>query len=327
MTKVLITTIPFADKNKLPIDLLNGAGIEFVINPLKRKLCEGELIEMVSDYDALIAGTEPLTEKVLSNAKNLKLISRVGIGLDSVDLLYAEKNNIQVSYTPDAPAPAVAELTLGMMLSLLRHIHTANLEMHSGNWHRYFGRRIPEITIGVIGAGRIGSRVIRRLTAFGSPRILVNDIEPKSDITDKLKLEWVDKEYIYKNSDLITIHVPLTKLTKNMITYKVLKSMKSDSIIINTSRGGIINEYDLAKVLKEGYLLGAGIDVFDQEPYFGDLAKIPNCLLTSHMGSMSVDCRTKMEIEATEEVVRFFSGKKQKEPVPIEEYNMRRMFN
>ena len=102
--------------------------------------------------------------------------------------------------------------------------------------------------------------------------------------------------------------------------------MKSDAIIKNTSRGGIINEIDLAKVLSDGHLLGAGIDVFDKEPYEGPLSKISNCLLTSHMGSMSIDCRTKMEIEATEEVVRFFAGKKQREPVPKEEYNMRRMF-
>ncbi len=117
--KVLITTVPFGDKNRLPLELLEDAGIEFVINPLGKKLTEQELVDMVTDYDAIIAGTEPITDLVMNKASKLKLISRVGIGLDSVDLLAAEKRGIKVSYTPDAPAPAVAELTIGLMITLL----------------------------------------------------------------------------------------------------------------------------------------------------------------------------------------------------------------
>jgi D-3-phosphoglycerate dehydrogenase len=113
MPKVLITTVPFADRNRLPLELLESAGIEYLINPLGRKLKEPELAQMAADFDVLIAGTEPITEHVMAQASRLKLISRVGIGLDSVDLLAAEKRGIQVSYTPDAPAPAVAELTVG----------------------------------------------------------------------------------------------------------------------------------------------------------------------------------------------------------------------
>ena len=116
MPRALITTIPFGDKNRLPIDLLESAGIEYVINPLGRKLKEEELADMITDFDILIAGTEPITDRVMRSASRLKLISRVGIGLDSVDLLAAEKRGIQVSYTPDAPAPAVAELTIGLLI-------------------------------------------------------------------------------------------------------------------------------------------------------------------------------------------------------------------
>ena len=141
MLKILITTIPFADKNNLPLELLKSVGAEVTINPIGRKLKEEELMELVGDYDILIAGTEPITSKVLHKAKKLKLISRVGIGLDSVDLSEAKKRGIMVSYTPDAPAPAVAELTMGLMLSLLRNIHLSNIEMHRGQWYRYFGRR------------------------------------------------------------------------------------------------------------------------------------------------------------------------------------------
>jgi len=324
MPKVLITTVPFADKNRLPLELLEGAGLDYVINPLGRKLTEDELTELIGNYDAVIAGTEPITKKVLSCARKLKLISRVGIGLDSVDLIEAEKRGTQVSYTPDAPAPAVAELTIGLMLALLRHVHVANSQMHQGIWHRHFGRRISEITIGIIGTGRIGGRVLRRLAAFGSSRILVNDIHPTPNVADKLKLEWVDKETIYREADLISLHVPLTSYTKNMINYHDLKKMRPDAIVINASRGGIINEHDLARVMNEGHLSGAAIDVFEQEPYTGPLTKIERCLLTSHMGSMSIDCRTKMEIEATEEVVRFFSGQPLHGSVPSGEYDVQK---
>ena len=126
MSKVLITTVPFGDKNRLPIEQLEAAGIECLINPLGRKLKEEELVEMVADFDVLIAGTEDITDAVMAKASHLKLISRVGIGLDNVDLLAAERRGIKVSYTPDAPAPAVAELTIGLMLALLRSIHVCN---------------------------------------------------------------------------------------------------------------------------------------------------------------------------------------------------------
>lgn len=323
MLNVLITTVPFADKNSLPLELLKGVGANFVINPIGRKLKEEELAELIGDFDILIAGTEPITANVLNRAIKLKLISRVGIGLDNVDLLEAQKRGILVSYTPDAPAPAVAELTIGLMLSLLRNIHLANKQMHDGEWNRYFGRRISEITIGIIGVGRIGGRVLRRLSAFGTPRILVNDLTPNRNVAEKLKLEWVDKETIFKEADLISLHLPLTPQTKNLVKKEELLTMKQDALIINTSRGGIINENDLYSVLNSGHLGGAAIDVFEQEPYSGDLARIERCILTSHMGSMSIDCRIKMEIEATEEAVRFISKMPLQGLVPNSEYQFR----
>lgn len=324
MARVLITTVPFGDKNRLPIEQLEAAGIDYLVNPIGRKLTEDELAGMVTDFDVLIAGTEPITGKVMAHAKCLKLISRVGIGLDSVDLLAAEHRGIKVSYTPDAPAPAVAELTIGLMLSLLRSVHVANAQLHRGEWHRHFGRRIAEVTVGIVGAGRIGGRVLRHLSALGAPRILVNDIHPNQHVAPELKLEWVGKETIYREADVISLHVPLTGQTRNMIRRDQLLQMKQDAVIINTARGGIINEQDLAAVLTAGHLSGAAVDVFNQEPYTGELAQIDRCLLTSHMGSMSVDCRTRMEIEATEEAIRFLTGQSLRGLVPSEEYDVQR---
>jgi D-3-phosphoglycerate dehydrogenase len=324
MYKVLITTVPFGDKNRLPLELLENAGVEYLVNPLNKKLTEDELAEMVTNFDVIIAGTEQITERVMNKASNLKMISRVGIGLDSVDLLAAEDRNIVVSYTPDAPAPAVAELTVGMMLTLLRSVHVSNSQMHQGQWYRYFGKRLSEITIGIIGIGRIGTAVLQHLKGFGNPKILVNDISPNANLEQEFNIEWADKDQIYKEADIVSLHIPLTSVTKNMVCKNDLLSMKKDAIIINTSRGGIINEKGLYEVMQAGHLSGAAIDVFEQEPYDGQLREIERCLLTSHMGSMSVDCRTRMEIEATEEAVRFLTGKPLEGVVPTEEYEVQR---
>ncbi len=324
MAKALITTVPFGDKNRLPLELLENSGIEYLINPYNKKLTEDQLAELVVDVEVIIAGTEFITDKVMAHAPNLKLISRVGIGLDSVDLMAAKRRGIKVSYTPDAPAPAVAEFTLGVMLTLLRSLHISNAEMHQGKWQRIFGRRLAEVTVGIIGVGRIGAGVLRRTKAFGTPRILVNDLMPNYELSREFKMEWVTKEQIYKEADIISVHLPLTHLTKNMIRREQLLSMKMDAMIINTSRGGIINEHDLYDVMMTGHLSGAAIDVFEREPYTGKLAEIERCLLTAHMGSMSVDCRTRMEIEATEEAVRFLTGKPLESEVPEEEYENQR---
>jgi D-3-phosphoglycerate dehydrogenase len=324
LPQVLITTIPFGDKDRLPLVLLENAGLEYLINPFNKKITEDQLAEIIPDFDAIIAGTEPITEKVLNRASNLKLISRVGIGLDSVDLIAAQKRDIKVSYTPDAPSLAVAELTIGLMLSLLRSVHVSNTQMHQGNWHRFYGKRIEKVTIGIIGVGRIGTGLLERLKGFGAPTILVNDIEPKYELDNEYKLEWSSKEQILKESDIISLHLPLTHLTKNMIRKEHLFSMKSDAIIINTSRGGIINEHDLYEVMQSGHLSGAAIDVFEKEPYDGPLKKIERCLLTAHMGSMSLDCRTRMEIESTEEVVRFLTSEALESEVPQDEYEVQR---
>lgn len=319
--KVLITTVPFGEWDQTPLKMLEDSGVDYTINPLNRKLTEDELKEMISDYSIVIAGTEPITSSVMKSASSLKLISRVGIGLDSVELGYASENNINVSYTPDAPSPAVSELTVGLALSLLRKVNISDSQMHSGQWKRYMGRRIAECTVGIIGIGRIGTRLIEHLQGgFAGTSILVNDIDEDAG-KDMLPAEClVSKEEIYRNADIITLHLPLTAKTKNLISDNEIKMMKKDVILINTSRGGMINESALEEALKEGLIGGAAIDVFDNEPYSGPLSAYDNCILTSHMGSMTQDCRAKMEIEATEEAVRYIKGEPLLCSVPEYEY-------
>ena len=320
--RVLITTVPFGEVDRRPLALLEAAGIDYVINPIGRRLRPEELAEMVGDVDVLIAGTEPITVAVMDRAPRLRLISRVGIGLDSVDLQAARKRDILVSYTPDAPAPAVAEMTMGLILSLLRSLAQADRAMRGGVGHRLVGRRLSELTVGVIGVGRVGKRLIRHLQGF-APRILASDLAPDVEFGTLHQVGWVEKDTIYKEADIITLHLPLTPLTRNLVTRRELEMMKPDAVLINTSRGGMVNEHDLAQALKQGRLAGAALDVFGQEPYSGELVTIENCLLTCHMGSMSRDCRAQMELEATEEAVRFFKGEPLRLLVPEAEYLMR----
>ena len=277
---------------------------------------------MVGDVDVLIAGTEPITAAVMDRAPRLRLISRVGIGLDSVDLQAARARNILVSYTPDAPAPAVAEMTMGLILSLLRSLAQADRQMRGGVWHRFVGRRLSELTVGVVGVGRVGKRLIRHLQGF-APHVLASDLAPDHEFGVLHQVRWVDKETLYKEADIITLHLPLTSMTRNLITRRELDMMKPDAVLINTSRGGMVNEHDLAQALKRGRLAGAALDVFGQEPYSGELVTVENCLLTCHMGSMSRDCRIRMELEATEEAIRFFKGEPLRLLVPEDEYLMR----
>lgn len=327
MPKIYVSTFPFCIKSSLPLEMMKEAGLDVVVNSIGRKHTEEEMADLLQSYDGVIAGTESLSKYVLEKAEKLRFISRVGVGLDSVDLAACKERGISVAYTPDAPAPAVAELTLGLMLNLMRRIHQSNREMHEEKkWTRFFGRRISEVTIGVIGAGRIGGRVVRRLSAFGTPRLLINDISPSVDLDRNHKIEWVDKVKLLKESDVVSIHVPLTPQTKNMISANEFSLMKPDAILINAARGGIVNELDLYNHLKQNPEFQAAVDVFECEPYAGPLVELNNCLLTAHMGSMSEDCRTRMEIDACRELVNFFTGKEVQKLVPDYEYKVQALW-
>jgi D-3-phosphoglycerate dehydrogenase / 2-oxoglutarate reductase len=314
--KILITTVPFRN-----VKLLENAGLEFHFNPLGRRLTEKELIQLISDFHILIAGTEPITAKVMDAAPHLKLIARVGIGLDSVDLEAARRRGIAVTYTPDAPAPAVAELTVGLMLDLLRGISCTDRAMHTRQWNRVMGRRLNGLTVGIVGVGRVGKRVTRILRGgFPDVHILANDIQPDYTFGKDADVRWVEKSELYVKSDIVTLHVPLTRATRRLLGEREISAMKNTGFVINTSRGEIVDESALAAALKSGRLAGAAIDVFEEEPYAGVLTDIERCILTCHMGSMSEDCRHAMETEAVDDVLRFVRREPLKQPVPEVEY-------
>ena len=318
--KVLVTTVPFGEVDPKPIQLMEKAKIPFVVNPIGRRLRAEELEEMIGDYEVLIAGTELISVKALDRAKHLRLIARVGIGLDNVPLSAARERGIAVTYTPDAPSAAVAELAVGQMLALLRQTAAADRGMRQGVWHRWIGRRLSTLTVGVIGVGRVGRLVVQHLLGLRPVKILVNDLVEDDKFSKLTGCVWTDKETIYREADIITLHLPMSPQTRGLIAKDQLAKMKPDAILINTSRGGIVDEADLAAALRDRPKFSAAVDVYTQEPYSGELTGLENCLLSCHMGSGTHDCRLRMEVEATEEVVRYFQKTAFANPVPESEY-------
>jgi D-3-phosphoglycerate dehydrogenase / 2-oxoglutarate reductase len=322
MHKVFITSVTFGETDPDPIRLLEQEHLNYVINPYGRRLRAEELAEIIEPYEVLIAATDPITEAVLDAAPNLRLIARVGIGLDNVPLAATRKRGIAVTYTPDAPAAAVAEFTIGQMLACLRRTANADRGMRNGVWRRYVGRRLSLLTIGVIGIGRVGRRVIRHLQGWSPVRVLAHDLIVDNDFAASTGCIWMDRETILREADIITLHVPLTPQTRHLIGERQLTMMKPDAILINTARGGIVDEAALASALRSRPDFSAAVDVFVDEPYNGELAGLENCLLSSHMGSGTRDCRLRMEMEAAQEVIRYFKGEPFASPVPEAEYLM-----
>jgi D-3-phosphoglycerate dehydrogenase len=313
--------VPFGEPDSRPVDSLRSEGIDYTVNPLGRKLQPSEVAGVIGNHSIAIAGTEPITAEVMDACPNLRAICRVGIGLDSVDLIAARERGIAVSYTPDAPSGAVAELTIGLMIDTARGISGADRGLRRGDWMRSLGRRLGASRIGVVGVGRIGGRVIRHLAGgFPGVDIFAHDINPDGALDDFV--QWCDLKTILRECDIVSLHLPLTPETRDLIGADALATMRRDGILINTARGGIVNETDLADALNSGAIAGAAVDVFEVEPYKGPLATAANIVLTCHMGSMTHDCRTRMEIEATNDAIMFSRGKPFTSPVPEDEYSL-----
>jgi D-3-phosphoglycerate dehydrogenase len=320
MKTILITTSPFGESNPAALRFLEQEGIPYKLNPYGRRLRESEIAELIGPYEVVIAGTEPITSAVIARAPQLRLLAHTGIGLDNIDLAAARNRGIAVTYTPAAPSPAVAELVIGQMIALLRMTPQADRGMRRHVWDRKIGRRLATLKVGVIGVGRVGKLVIQHLQGFKPKAILANDIAPDQEFGRRYGCTWTDKETIFHEADIITLHVPLTRQTRRLIGSTELKTMKPDAILINTARGEIVDEAALAAVLKSRPEFSAAIDVFHEEPYKGELAGMENCLLSCHMGSCTEDCRLQMEMEAAAEVVRYFRGEAFRTPVPESEY-------
>ncbi len=297
MTEILITTSSFGKQDSSLLQILSENGLSYKLNPFARKLTESEVSELIEQHQpvGMIAGVEPLTRKVLEKAQRLKAISRAGVGMDSIDLQAARDLGIAVTNTPDAPTIPVAELTLGMVLSLLRRIHISDASIRHGEWVRPMGNLLHGKTVGLIGCGRIGSYLARLLSSFGC-KILGYD--PFIDKNDKFSLVGLEK--ILSDSDIITLHIPYNQENHHFINAERIQNMKKGSLLINAARGGLIDEDALYNALSSGHLGGAAMDCFEEEPYAGKLKDLDSVLLTAHIGSYAQEGRVMMERQAVE---------------------------
>ena len=282
------------------IVLAGFVGFETLLNPHGRRLTEVEVLELLNkNIVGMVAGLEPLTRKVLESAQNLKVISRCGTGMDNIDLEAAHENQIEVYSTPNAPVLAVAEFTLGMILSVLRRITEADRNIRGGNWKSLKGNLLAEQTVGIIGYGRIGKRLAGLLKTFGC-KILVCDV---LEVPVENGITILPLDHLLAQSNIVTLHLPYNDSTHHILNRCRIEAMKKGAILINISRGGLVDEEAVVAALKTGQLKSAGFDVYEIEPYQGLLTSFKQVILTSHMGSSAIESRLKMEAEATQNLV------------------------
>jgi D-3-phosphoglycerate dehydrogenase len=275
--------------------------INLVKNPRKRRLNEEEVINFIKEHNpvGLIAGVEPLTEKVLQEAVYLKVISRCGIDLYSIDLKAAKKLGIIVSGTHVAPDVPAAELAITMMLSLIRKIRQLDSLVRNNQWERRVTGLLYGKTVGIIGCGIRGTRLSSLLPSFGC-QLLGYD----PDVRRHEYCEMVKLDNLIRNSDVITLHIPLTQDSYHMIGKPEIEKMKDGVIIVNTSRCGLLDENALVEGLRSGKIGGVGLDVFEEEPYRGPLIDFPdNTILTPHVSSFAGTYRYDIEKEAMQNLI------------------------
>lgn len=301
--KILISPSSFGEISDAPLKSLKQAGFSYINNPYGRKLTEDEVIALASDCIGIVAGVEPLTAKVLDALPELKCISRVGVGMDNIDLEYAKKKNIVVLNTPDGPTRAVAELTLALTMSLLRKIPKADSNLKNRVWKKETGNLLFGKTVGVIGLGRIGRMVAEQFRALGN-EVLGYDLYSDISWANTKGVLLSDKDELLKQADIISIHVPGNHDKTPVINHDDLQLCKDSAMVINVSRGGVVDETALYNALKNSKLKAAAVDVFDNEPYTGPLCDLENIILTPHLGSYASEGKFQMEMDAVKNIIQ-----------------------
>lgn len=299
--KILVAPSSFGATDSSPRELLISHGFEIIPNPYGRKLAKEELLSLLPGVCGLVAGLETLDREVLEKS-SLKAVSRCGSGTSNIDLKAASDLGIVISATPDGPANAVAELTIGMILSLIRLVPEMDRNLHSGMWDKKIGFELGGRTVAVIGLGRIGRRVAEFLHAFGARVIGIEiadislpDYIARKDLKDALPL-----------AEVIVLHA---SGDGEILGVKQFELIKKGVFLLNPARGGLINEQALVQALESGQVRGAWLDTFGEEPYRGPLARFSQVILTPHIGSYTAECRKKMETDAALNLIEALRNK------------------
>lgn len=303
--KVFVTTVAFSGNNYLREKLIStGAIVKF--NDSGKRLSPEELIQGLNSCDYAIIGLDKINTSNIANiSNNLMAISKYGVGLDNIDIDACEEKNIKILYSKGVNKRSVSELTIGTALMLLRNIYFTSNELKNGNWVKKGGVELSGKNFGIIGLGNIGKDLVNLLQPFECD-IYINDIDPDQEFISNNSIIFSSKEEIYRKCDIISLHVPLTTKTSNMITKSELSIMKSSAIIINTARGELINLDDLEYFLINKLIGGAALDVYNEEPPNRiELLSLPNLVNTPHIGGNSKEAVKAMGISAIKNLINF----------------------
>ena len=291
-------------------DVLKSKSIEYDI---KTGMAPEELKSVIDQYDGiLIRSATKLTAEILEDCKNLKVVGRAGVGVDNVDLDTATKNKILVMNTPLGNLEATAELTIGLMFSLYRHIHLANQSTHDGKWEKskFMGTELKGKTLGIVGFGNIGQRVAEMASVIGM-KIITNSNSASDEDLSKFGATKVSTEKLLTESDVLSLHTKLNDNTKNMLNKSSIGTMKPSAVIVNCARGGLINEADLKDCLNNDVIAGAAIDVYEKEPATENVMfGAKNLLLTPHLGASSKEAQSNVAIDVANQVADYLKENK-----------------
>lgn len=292
-------------------EILRKRGFEIVMHPKQTSLTEDELIDALKGVSVHLCANEAYTEKVFShpNAGELRMLSKLGVGLETLDIPAATRHGVFIANTPGAGAESVAEFTLTMLLSIARRLPQNERMLRAGKWGRSIGPSLYRQTLGIVGFGNIGRQVAKLVQGFDM-NIIAYDPYPNEEAAGKLGVQFVSFDEIIAQSDFLTLHLPQLPTNIDMMNYGVFSRMKRTAIFVNASRGGMVSETDLARALNEGLIAGAALDVFKQEPISMDnpLLQCDNCILTAHNAGTSYGGRNNLMKACTENICNVMDG-------------------
>lgn len=303
--KVKVSTLAFSN-NQYLVDALLQEFPDAEVNTLGVRMKDDALIDFFANADGAIVGLEPVTADVLDKLPKLRIISKYGVGLDNIDMEACKEREVNIGWTGGVNKRSVAEMALGFMLALSRNLYVTSNQLKQLHWNKNGGLQLTGKTIGIIGVGHIGKELVTLLKPFNC-RILVNDIEDVSEVAASHELICVTKDELYVQSDIISIHTPFTESTADLINASVFAKMKSSAFLINTARGGIVNETDLKYALENNVIAGAALDVYETEPPVSskELLSLPNLICTPHTGGNSYEAVVAMGMSAISHLVNF----------------------
>lgn len=306
--KVLITPKSFQQYKDAAYPLLEEQGYEIIANETGRTLSEDEIIALAGeDVVGIIVGIDPLSARVLENCKRLKAISKYGVGLDNIDLDAAKRLGIRIDSARESNNVSVAELAIALMFEAARKISQHSANVKAGGWQRILGMELAGKTMGVIGGGKIGREVAKRGKGLFMNVILYDPYVKDPDFLQRYDIAQCDRfEAVLASSDIVTLHLPLTDATRHLINSDTLKLMKPNAILINTSRGELVDEESLYEALSSGQIAFAAQDVFSKEPPDPNekLLKLDNFVLTPHAGAYTAEAIEKMAMQSTRNLIR-----------------------